>query len=77
MLSTAYAGNSRGHDLVVLGDAVATATYNHDIAQKVAASTVAKVVSTDDMLAYLQSDFQSGAPGAVKGTRHPDGRREG
>ncbi len=77
VLSTAYAGNSRGYDVVVLDDAVATATDNHEIALKVAASTVAKVVSTDELLAYLQSDFQSGARGAVKGKSHPDGRREG
>ncbi len=76
VLSTAYAGSSRGHDLVVLGDAVATATDNHEIALKVAASTVAKVVSADDMLVYLESDFESGAPGAVKGTTHPDGRKK-
>lgn len=77
VLSTAYAGNSRGYDVVVLDDAVATATDNHEIALKVAASTVAKVISTDALLAYLDRDFGSGAPGAVKGKSHPDGRKEG
>ena len=77
VLSTAYAGNSRGYDVVVLSDAVATATDNHEIALKVAASTVAKVVTSDELLAYLERDFISGEPGAVKGKSHPDGRKEG
>jgi nicotinamidase-related amidase len=29
VLSTAYAGDSRGYDVVIVGDAVATATANH------------------------------------------------
>ncbi len=77
VLSTAYAGNSRGYDVVVVGDAVATATANQEIALRVANSTVAKVVSTDELLAYLENDHAPGKPGAVKGKSHPDGRREG
>jgi nicotinamidase-related amidase len=77
VLSTAYAGNSRGYDVVVVGDAVATATANQETALTIANSTVAKVLSTDDMLSYLQDGFVTGEPGAVKGTEHPDGRKAG
>ena len=77
ILSTAYAGNSRGYDVVVVGDAVATATENQEMALKIAGSTVAKVLSTDDVMNYMNNDFVTGKPGAVKGTHHPDGRKEG
>ena len=77
VLSTAYAGNSRGYDVVVVSDAVATATANQETALTIANSTVAKVLSTDDVLTYLENDFVTGEPGAVKGTEHPDGRRPG
>jgi len=77
VLSTAYAGNSRGYDVVVVGDAVATATANQETALTIAGSTVAKVLSTDEMVSYLANDFTTGEPGAVKGTDHPDGRRPG
>lgn len=77
ILSTAYAGNSRGYDVVVVSDAVATATANQARALKVAESTVAKVISTDDVVRYIEDDFVTGEPGAVKGTSHPDGRKEG
>jgi len=76
VLSTAYAGNSRGYDVVVVGDAVATATDNQETALTVANSTVAKVLSTDELLSYMKNDFITGEPGAVKGTRHPDGRKD-
>ncbi len=76
ILSTAYAGNSRGYDVVIVGDAVATATANQEIALTVASSTVAKVVSTDEVVTYMQNDFTTGEPGAVKGTRFPDGRKD-
>ncbi len=76
VLSTAYAGNSRGYDVVVVGDAVATATDNQETALKVANSTVAKVLSTDEVLNYMKNDFVTGEPGAVKGTGHPDGRKD-
>ncbi len=77
VLSTAYAGNSRGYDVVVVGDAVATATANQETALTVANSTVAKVLSTEEILAYMKNDFSTGKPGAVKGTQHPDGRKSG
>jgi len=76
VLSTAYAGNSRGYDVVVVGDAVATATANQEKALTIANSTCAKVLSTDDLIHYLENDFTTGQPGAVKGTRYPDGRKE-
>ena len=77
VLSTAYAGNSRGYDVVVVGDAVATATANQQTALTVANSTVAKVLSSEDVVRYMQNDFVPGEPGAVKGTRFPDGRKDG
>ena len=77
VLSTAYAGNSRGYDVVVVGDAVATATANQQTALTVANSTVAKVLSTEDVIRYMENDYFTGEPGAVKGTHHPDGRRPG
>ncbi len=75
ILSTAYAGNSRGYDVVVVSDAVATATANQEIALKIAGSTVANVLPTDEVIHYIKNDFVTGEPGAVKGTRHPDGRK--
>ncbi len=77
VLATAYAGNSRGYDVVVVGDAVATATSHHEAALTVANGTVANVLSTEEVLGYLEHDFVTGEPGAVKGTTHPDGRKEG
>jgi nicotinamidase-related amidase len=77
VLSTAYAGNSRGYDVVVVGDAVATATDNQEIALRVANSTVAKVLTTEEVARYMETGFVVGEPGAVKGVRHRDGRKEG
>jgi nicotinamidase-related amidase len=76
ILSTAYAGNSRGYDVVVVRDAVATATANHEIALKVAGGTCAKVLTADEVVAYMQNDFTVGEPGAVKGKTFPDGRKD-
>ena len=76
VLSTVYAGSSRGYDVVVISDAVATATANQKIALKVANSTVAKVVSTDELVRYMEKEFVTGEPGAVKGIRDPDGRKD-
>lgn len=76
VLSTAYAGSSRGYDVVVVSDAVATATANQRIALEVANSTVAKVLSTEEVVRYMRDDFVPGEPGAVKGVSFPDGRKE-
>ena len=75
VLATAYAGNSRGYDVVVVGDAVATATANQETALTIANSTVAKVLSTQGVLNYMDHEFVPGEPEAVKGTGHPDGRK--
>lgn len=76
ILSTAYAGSSRGYDVVVVGDAVATATSNQEMALTVVNGTVANVLLTDDVVGYMENDFVTGEPGAVKGVRHPDGRKD-
>ena len=75
VLSTAYAGNARGYDVVVVNDAVATATANQKIALTIANSTVAKVLSTDQVVQYMEKDFVAGQPGEVKGNSHHDGRK--
>ena len=75
VLATAYAGSSRGYDVVLVGDAVATATANQETALTIANSTVANVLSTDEVISYMQNDYVTGKPGAVKGTRHADGRK--
>lgn len=76
ILSTAYAGNSRGYDVVMVSDAVATATANQETALTIARSTVARVLSTDEVISYLENDFVTGERGAVKGTTYPDGRKD-
>jgi hypothetical protein len=50
-------GQLRGYDVVVVGDAVATATANQETALTVANSTVAKVLSTEDVVRYMERDF--------------------
>ena len=77
VLATAYAGSSRGYDVVVVGDAVGTATANQEAALTIANGTVAKVLSTDKVISYMQNEFITGEPNAVKGTHHPDGRKSG
>ena len=76
IMSTAYAGSSRGYDVVVVGDAVATATDNQKMALKLIGGTVAKVMSCDDVVNYMENDFVTGEVGAVKGTTYPDGRKD-
>lgn len=76
IMATTYAGNSRGYDVVLAGDAIATATANQENALTVANSTVAKVITTDEIVHYMENDFVTGVTGAVKGTRYPDGRKD-
>lgn len=76
ILATAYAGSSRGYDVILVSDAVATATDNHEKALSIAKGSVAKVLTTDELISYMKNDFQTGKPGAVKGKSHPDGRKE-
>ncbi|KAL3924689.1 MAG: hypothetical protein SGILL_000889 [Bacillariaceae sp.] len=76
ILSTAYAALSRGYDVVVVGDAVDTATANGDKALTIINGTCGKVLSTQQVVDFMQNEFQLGEIGAVKGTSHPDGRKE-
>lgn len=76
IMATTYAGNSRGYDVVLVGDTVATATSNQENALTVANSTVAKVITADEIINYMENDFETGESGAVKGTRYPDGRKD-
>lgn len=78
ILATAFAGLSRGYDVVVVQDAVATATNSGDAALTVMAGTSSLVVTTQTVVDYLQNDeqFVLGEPGAVKGVKHPDGRKD-
>ena len=45
-------------------------------ALKVAGGTCAKVLTADEVVAYMQNDFTVGEPGAVKGKAFPDGRKD-
>jgi len=74
--STAFAGLSRGYDVVVPKDAVATATANHHRALSVLNGTCAKVVGAETIVDYMKNQFVHGERGAVKGGAHPDGRKE-
>ena len=76
IVSTAYAALSRGYDVVVVGDGVATATAHHDKALAVMNATCGKVLTTDEIVAYVAHDYVECAPGAYKGVRHPDGRKD-
>ena len=76
ILATAYAGSSRGYDVVLVSDAVATATANHEIALTVAKGSIAKVITTGDVVNYMENNHVTGQAGAVKGNRYPDGRKE-
>jgi|GEM_PF-600118 len=76
ILATTYAASSRGYDTVLVGDAVATATDNQETALTIANGTVAKVLDTNQVVAYMNNDFETGAPGAFKGKKYPDGRKD-
>ena len=76
IVATAYAALSRGYDVVVVGDGVATATAHHDKALTVMNATCGKVIPTAEILKYMQTEFVKGEPGAVKGVRWPDGRKD-
>lgn len=76
IVATAYAALSRGYDVVVVGDGVATATAHHDKALTVMNATCGKVLPTAEILKYMQTQFVKGEPGAVKGVRWPDGRKD-
>ncbi len=76
VLATTYAASTRGYDVVLVSDAVSTATANQEAALTIAAGTVAKVLTTDEIVDYMNNDYVTGKPGAVKGTIYPDGRKD-
>mmetsp|Transcript_28076 Transcript_28076/g.52693 ORF Transcript_28076/g.52693 Transcript_28076/m.52693 type:complete len:307 (+) Transcript_28076:275-1195(+) len=76
ILSTAYAALSRGYDVVVVGDAVGTATANGQKALDIVNGTCGKVLTTQQVVDYMKNEFKLGEVGAVKGTSHPDGRKD-
>jgi len=75
IISTAYAALSRGYDVVVVRDAVATATPHHAAALTVMEATCCKVYSTADVVDYLHQRYRKGENGEYKGVNHPDGRK--
>jgi nicotinamidase-related amidase len=76
IIATAYAALSRGYDVIVAEDGVATATENHERALKVIDGSCGKVLPTDEIVKYMEQDFVKGDMGAVKGVNHPDGRKD-
>ena len=74
VLATAYASFSRGYDVIVVSDATATATAHQTVALNVINGVCCKVLTTDQVVSYMQESFELGAVGQVKGTKHPDGR---
>jgi len=76
IVATAYAALSRGYDVVVVGDGVATATAHHDKALTVLNATCGKVIPTAEIVSYMEQDFVLGEAGAVKGVKHSDGRKD-
>jgi len=76
IVATAYAALSRGYDVVVVEDGVATATAHHEKALTVMNATCGKVISTAEIVEYMKARFVPGAKGAVKGVLWPDGRKD-
>jgi nicotinamidase-related amidase len=76
ILATAYGASSRGYDVVVVSDAVGTATPNGPAALTLVRGTCGHVVTTQQVVEYMTNDFVLGQVGAVKGTKYPDGRKD-
>lgn len=76
IVSTAYAAFSRGYDVIVVEDACATATAHKEKAMTILNGVCSKVLTTDSICKYMENDFQVGEIGAVKGVKHPDGRKD-
>lgn len=74
IISTAYAAFSRGYDVVVVSDATATATANHESGLNLINGVCSKVLTTEDVVSYMKDSFVLGKPGKVKGVKYPDGR---
>jgi hypothetical protein len=51
---------------VIVGDSVVTATSNQEIVLNITDSSVMKVVSSDEVLSYLNNDFNNGRVGRRK-----------
>merc|ERR550532_2209765 len=76
IVSTAYAALSRGYDVIVVQDGVATATAHHDKALTIMNATCGKTLPTAEIVSYMEQDFVLGEAGAVKGVKHSDGRKD-
>lgn len=76
IVSTAFAALSRGYDVIVVRDGVATATAHHEKALTVLNATCGKVIPAADIVSYMKNEFVLGEVGAVKGVKHPDGRKD-
>jgi hypothetical protein len=76
IVATAYAALSRGYDVIVVQDGVATATAHHDKALTVMNATCGKTLPTAEILSYMTNKFVKGEAGAVKGVLWPDGRKD-
>jgi nicotinamidase-related amidase len=76
ILATAFGASSRGYDVVVVSDAVGTATNNGEAALTLVRGTCGHVVTTQEVVDYMTNDFVLGQVGAVKGTKYPDGRKD-
>jgi predicted methyltransferase MtxX (methanogen marker protein 4) len=67
---------SRGYDVIVARDGVATATIHHEVGLIISNEACGSVISTEDIVSYMHNDFVLGEKGAVKGDKHPDGRND-
>lgn len=76
IVATAYAALSRGYDVVVVQDGVATATAHHDKALTVMNATCGKVLPAKQIVEYMETQYVKGEAGAVKGVNWPDGRTD-
>ena len=75
IIATAYAALSRGYDVVVVGDAVATATAHQATALTVMNASCAKVLTTDAVVDYMRAECVLAEVGAFKGAGCADGRK--
>jgi hypothetical protein len=62
--------------VVVVGDAVATATAHVDKEVTIINGAWGKALHTQQVVDYMKNEFRLGEIGAVKGTSHPDGRKD-
>lgn len=67
IVSTAYAALSLGYDVVVVGDGVATSTTYSDMALTLINGSCGKVLSTEEIVDYMQNIFVLDEKGDKKG----------